>query len=259
MKQTYYSLIILLCGMLQVGCNSESLPADPAATGSGTFALSLITESVQTENITRADMQFDLNSFRVTLKDNKDVTLINAKAFGQLSDGDRALPVGTGYRIAVESCTKEESTTANEGWGAIRFTGNETFNIESNKTTEVTIGCTMDNAGLQLVFDKSFVDKFPTYAATTQDARLLVFKRSNPDAIAYYEVPEFESNIKISLRITGSAGGWSDRIDLKKDIELKRGKINKLSVIYDENTGDIDINIGTGTDMGNTSDDVTIE
>lgn len=258
MKKIYYSLIILLCGILQVGCNSESLPADPATTGSGTFALSLITEQVQTEDITRTDIQLNLDSFKVTLKDNQGITLINAKAFGKISDGDRTLPEGNNFQIAVESCTKEESTAASNGWGAIRFTGSETFNIESNKTTEVAIGCEMDNAGLQLVFDTTFTQKFPTYAATTQDARLLVFKGSNPGAIAYYEVPESENKTKISLRITGSAGGWSDRIDLNRDVELKKGKINKLSVIYDENTGDIDINIGTGTDMGNTSDDVTI-
>lgn len=259
MKTRFISLLILFCGMLLTGCNNDSVPAEPSADGYGTFSLSLLTEDVQTELITRAETQIDVNSFKVTLKDNKNITLIDAKAYENLSDGDRTLPSGIGYQISVESCTQEESTTANDGWGKIRFIGNESFNIVSDQSTPVTIDCDMVNAGLQLVFDDSFIEKFPTYAATTQDVRLLVFKGTNTESIAYYEVEDGNTKSVVPIRVTGSAGGWSDRVDLTREVELTKGKITKLSIIYDENTGNIDINIGTDTGMDDSSDDVTIQ
>ena len=112
----------------------------------------------------------------------------------------------------------------------------------------------MGNAGLLVVFDQTFVSKFPTYAATTQDARSLVFKAANAGSVAYYNAST--EQIYVPLRLTGSAGGWSDRIDKVKEISLTKGKITRLTVKYDENSGDLDIEFGTDTDMGEGSDDV---
>lgn len=259
MKTRFISLAVLLCSIMLASCNNDSVPAEPTGNGYGLFALSLLTEEIETESITRTGIQVDVNSFKVTLKDNQDITLINSKAYGVLSDGDRTLPTGTGYQIAVENCTKEEAITVNDGWGDIRFFGNGKFNIVSDSSTMVQIECEMVNAGLQLVFDSTFTEKFPVYAATTQDARMLVFKGSNPDAIAFFDVEEGSTNAVVPLKLAGSAGGWSDRVNLTRDVELTKGKITKLAIIYDENTGDIDINIGTDNGMDGSSDDVVIK
>lgn len=259
MKTIYLSLIIFLCGMLQTGCINNSVPAEPAMSGSGKFDLSLLVEEVQTESITRTGVSLDVSSFKVTLKDSKGIVLINAKAYSQISDADRTLPSGTGYQISVESCAESEATTANEGWGAMRFVGSASFDIVSDDTTPVTINCTMENAGLQLVFDQSFITKFPTYAATTQDSRLLVFKGSNSNAVAYYDMEAGVTNSSVPLKLTGSAGGWSDRLEYTQEVGITKGKITKLTVIYDENSGDIDIEFDTDSDMGESSDDVTIQ
>lgn len=256
MKKIYLSLIALVCTMLQTGCTCEAVPTEPTATGNGTFALYVNADDIQTEVTTRGVI--DVSTFKVNLKDNKGISLIDGKAYGQLSDADRTLPASTGYQISVESCTQAEATTANEGWGAMRFTGSATFDIKSDQSTPVTINCTMENAGLKVAFDNSFTTKFPIYAATTVDNRSLVFKGTNPDAIAFFDVEG--ENPSISLKLTGSAGGWEDRIDQTKTVGLTKGKITTLTVIYDDNSGKIDINFGTNTDTGtDDSNDVTVQ
>ena len=256
MKKIYLSLIALVCTILQTGCTCDAVPTEPTTTGNGTFALSVNADDIQTEVTTRGTV--DVSPFKVNLKDKNGVSLIEGKAYGQLSDADRTLPASTGYQISVESCTQAEATTANEGWGAMRFTGSASFDIISDQSIPVEINCSMENAGLKVAFDNSFTTKFPIYAATTVDNRSLVFKGSNPDAIAFFDVEG--ENPSISLKLTGSAGGWEDRIDQTKTIGLTKGKITTLTVIYDDNSGRIDIefetNTGTDTDDSN---DVTVQ
>ena len=256
MKKICLSLIALVCTMLQTGCTCDAVPSEPTATGNGTFALSVNADDIQTEVTTRGAI--DVSPFKVNLKDKNGVSLIDGKAYGQLSDADRTLPASTDYQISVESCTQAEATTANEGWGAMRFTGSASFDIVSDQSTPVEINCSMENAGLKVAFDNSFTTKFPIYAATTVDNRSLVFKGSNSDAIAFFDVEG--ENPSISLKLTGSAGGWEDRIDQTKTVGLTKGKITTLTVVYDDNSGKIDINFGTntGTDTDD-SNDVTVQ
>ena len=256
MKKIYLSLIALVCIILQTGCTCDAVPTEPTATGNGTFALSVNADDIQTEVTTRGTV--DVSTFKVNLRDKNGVSLIDGKAYGQLSDADRTLPASTGYQISVESCTQAEATTSNEGWGAMRFTGSASFDIVSDQSTPVEINCSMENAGLKVAFDNSFTTKFPIYAATTVDNRSLVFKGSNPDAIAFFDVEG--ENPSISLKLTGSAGGWEDRIDQTKTIGLTKGKITTLTVIYDDNSGrlDIEFETNTGTDTDD-SNDVTVQ
>ena len=256
MKKIYLSLIALVCTILQTGCTCDAVPTEPTTTGNGTFALSVNADDIQTEVTTRGTV--DVSPFKVNLKDKNGVSLIEGKAYGQLSDADRTLPASTGYQISVESCTQAEATTANEGWGAMRFTGSASFDIISDQSIPVEINCSMENAGLKVAFDNSFTTKFPIYAATTADNRSLVFKGSNPNAIAFFDVEG--ENPSISLKLTGSAGGWEDRIDQIKTVGLTKGKITTLTVVYDDNSGKIDINFGTNTGTGtDDSNDVTVQ
>lgn len=256
MKKTYILIIAILCGILQTACTSEDFSAQD---GQGKFALSILTADVETEDmpVGRSTTTFNVQDFKVSLTDNQGIALITDKTYSELSDGDRTLPSGTGYQISVESCDAEEALTVNDGWGQARFVGNATFDIVSDETTPVAVECIMENAGLMVLFDETFTTKFPTYAATTQDARTLVFKSSNVGSVGYYAL-ESATDV-VSLRLTGSAGGWSDRIDKTQNVAITKGKITRLTVNYDENSGDIDIEFGTDTDMDESSDDVTIK
>ena len=261
MKKIYLSLLTLLSGMLLTGCMNEDFSA-AEKNGKGTYALSLVREDVQDIVISRAgeqvaDGSYNVNDFKVKLSDKNGISIFQGKVYSELSAADRTLPVGTGYKIMVESCSQEEALTANDGWGQMRFTGETTFEIKNNETTPLEVNCTLQNAGLMVVFDESFTSKFPIYAATTQDTRALVFKGTTTGKVACYNVEE--ENNSISLKLTGSAGGWSDRIDIVKEVSIVKGKIMRLTVIYDDNSGDLDIEFGTDNDMTDSDDDVTIQ
>lgn len=261
MKKIYLSLLTLLSGMLLTGCMNEDFSV-AEKNGKGTYALSLVREDVQNIVISRAgeqvaDGSYNVNDFKVKLSDKNGISIFQGKVYSELSAADRTLPVGTGYEIMVESCSQEEALTANDGWGQMRFTGETTFEIKNNETTPLEVNCTLQNAGLMVVFDDSFTSKFPVYAATTQDTRALVFKGTTTGKVACYNVEE--ENNSISLKLTGSAGGWSDRIDIVKEVSIVKGKIMRLKVIYDDNSGDLDIEFGTDNDMTDSDDDVTIQ
>jgi hypothetical protein len=52
--------------------------------------------------------------------------------------------------------------------------------------------------------------------------------------VAYYNTDQ--PTVTVSIRLTGSAGGWSDRIDMIKDVTLTKGKITRLTIAFDENS-----------------------
>jgi hypothetical protein len=75
--------------------------------------------------------------------------------------------------------------------------------------------------------------------------------------VAYYNTDQ--PTVTVSIRLTGSAGGWSDRIDMIKDVTLTKGKITRLTIAFDENSDGVDIELETDTGMDESNDDVTVQ
>lgn len=248
MKAIYHIFIITLISILGGGCNSDMVPGKEAnASATGRFTVSVLTEEVTTEDITRGTTSnMDVNRFKVSIADAKGLTLVAGKEVGTLEDNDRILPVADDYLIQVTNCMEEEAISANDGWGCIRFLASEKFDIVAGSITPLELECTMANAGLMVLFDESFTNKFPVHAATTQDTRSLVFKSDNPGKVAYYNLNQSQGTVP--LRLTGgSAGKWEDRIDKTENITITKGKITKLHVSFSENGGDLNVDINTDT------------
>ena len=231
-KHKILKIAVLSCCILNIGCNNDIIPSDPTGI-KGELVLKLKAGDVKTEIITRSTLDFDINSFKINLSENDGTPLFVNKLYGELNETDCTLPAESGYQITAESCSQDESVTQNGGYGYPRFVGEATFNITPRQETHVNIKCTMVNAGLQISFDQTFLDKFPTHAITTQDTRALVFNKNNADKIGYYEV---NANTSLKLRLTGSAGGWEDRLDTIKEIILEKGKIKRLLITYTDNS-----------------------
>lgn len=231
-KHKILKIAVLSCCILNIGCNNDIIPSDPTGI-KGELVLKLKAGDVKTEIITRSTLDFDINSFKINLSENDGTPLFVNKPYGELNETDCTLPAESGYQITAESCSQDESVTQNGGYGYPRFVGEATFNITPRQETHVNIKCTMVNAGLQISFDQTFLDKFPTHAITTQDTRALVFNKNNADKIGYYEV---NANKSLKLRLTGSAGGWEDRLDTIKEIILEKGKIKRLLITYTDNS-----------------------
>lgn len=233
MKSVYSLSLILFLGLVFVGCESNVLPEN-ALSDEGTFSLSLTPDEVQSEVVTRASLHLDVATFQITLTEADGMSLLEKRLFGELSEAERILPAATDYHLKVESCTPAEAIALNEGWGMAHFVATTTFDIVSDQHTPVSLTCSMDNAGVQFVFDQSFLDKFPIHAATTQDSRSIVFNKDTQDRVAYYPIAE-ETTI-VRLKLTGSAGGWSDRLDMTHTLTLTKGKIYTVNVTYNESS-----------------------
>ncbi|MBQ2362894.1 MAG: DUF4493 domain-containing protein [Bacteroidaceae bacterium] len=252
------SYIIISLAVFLCSCSSDT-PMPEQSKGEGRFLLSILTSSVTTEDITRATtFNFDVDTFKVSVFDAKGLELISRHQADQLSDVDRTLPVAEDYRIDVEDCSAHEAVTANKAWGMPRFAASTTFDIIKDETTSLEMVCTMVNAGLKIIFDKSFTQKFTTYAATIQDSRNIVFK-AEEKRVAYYNLEQPTGSI--SVRFTGAAEGWfGDRIDQTRDITLTKGKITNLTVRYNDGTdGEAGISITTDFEMTETSQDVLVQ
>lgn len=258
MRKIYNVIATALFALLAGSCMNDTMPAD-STKGKGQFVLSILTERVETEDMTRnagSQIAVDVNTFKVTLKDKSGAAFFSGKQYKDLTEHDRSLPVDTDYQILVESCSDEESVSSNNGWGQPHFFASENFNIVSGETTPLALECSMNNAGLMMIFSESFITKFPAYAATTQDARALVFNNRNASKVAYYT---FDGDTDaLSLRLTGSAGGWNDRIDIIRDITLTKGKITRVTVSFSNSSTDMDIDFDTDTDMTESNDDAII-
>lgn len=256
MRRIHYIFILAL--MCLLGSCSIEIPTHELVRGEGTFHLSIITSAVSTEDITRATVfNFDTDTFKVSVTDAKGLELISRKENGQFTDADRTLPTAKDYKIEAENCSEAEAVAYNNAWGKERFYAQTLFDIVKGETTSLSLECTMTNAGLAVIFDNSFVTKFPTHAVTTQDVRSLVFKSSDASAVAYYNTDQ--PTVTVSIRLTGSAGGWSDRIDMIKDVTLTKGKITRLTIAFDENSDGVDIEFETDTGMDESNDDVTVQ
>lgn len=247
-------VLYVLCLLMLVACTCHDIA--PAGSHSGRFALTLVPGEIRTELSTRAAM--DVQAFKVTLTDNRLVPLMQGKVFGDITPEQCLLPVGTDYQISAQSCNPQEALAANTGWGTVRYVGEATFDIAESQTTPVEIHCAMANAGLQVRFDASFVDKFPIHAVTTRDSRALVFGSNNTQAVAYFNT-EGQVAPTITLLLTGSKGGWDDRLNKEHTVALVPGKVKILTLKYNEGMGDLDVDIDTDTSIDNESHDVIVD
>ena len=226
-----HSLYMLLAALLLITSCDDNHITPVMGNEAGTFSLVLTPGEVQSEVITRAALNLDVEDFQITLAEANGTLLLDKRLLGELSEAECTLPAATGYQLKAESCTPEEAITLNERWGMAHFVATTTFDIVSNQHTPVSLTCSMDNAGVQFVFEQSFLDKFPIHAVTTQDGRSLVFNKDTHEKIAYYPIEEDGETVR--LKLTGSAGGWSDRIEIIQEMPISRGKIYMVSVAYD--------------------------
>lgn len=242
--------------MLTAACSCD--PVDLAQTaGEGNFSLRVKAEKVVVGEETRTTVEVDVNEFLIHLVNVNGDKLIDGKKKSSLNAADYNVQSADGYTITAKSCVPEEATTANDGWGAPYFMGETAFGVTAGATTPVSINCTLQNAGIVVEPTTSFTDKFPIYAITTDDARSLVWDSSHTDAIAYYDMAA--STATLNLKVTGSKGGWEDRLNKTFAIELQKGKVCKVTLQYDDNSGNIDIGFETDKDINTDDSSTTVE
>lgn len=223
---------------MMVACSGD---VEMTSVGKGNFSLGLSTDGVNVDVVTRAAHELtesEAAEYTIILRQGEN--LVWTKNFTDITGPDCTQPLGTDYIVSAENCTIEEAEGANEGWGQRRIAGeSEPFAIVTGDTTAVMVNCSVQNAGLCVMFDKSFTDYFSEYAVTTDDLRALKFNATNAaefdvnrqlthGTIAYYNV---ESNGKHMVNVIISASaGWDGTVRLTRSLTLQSGRITRLRV-----------------------------
>lgn len=206
-------------------------------------------------------------NYWVTLYKGQDI----CRATTLLKDLDTRLNAGYGYVLKAESCLESEAELANEGWGQRRYAGcSSSFAIKPGETTKVGVGCTVANAGLEIVFDATIPYHFSTSYSVTivEGERTIVFdentggKRADdivtPGHIAYYNVGDGDTR---TLTYTIEAYGTNKRLVKSGTLVLTKAKVSRLTLTFIPGVLDLDITIDQADlfvshDIAITDDDV---
>ena len=152
---------------------------------------------------------------------------------------DLRLPVGQGYKVYAESCSKEDAENSNEHWGQKRFTGSSAeFGINKGQTTKASIGMRVDNTAICVIIDASLASYFKEACTLdiTESGRYLRWDYDNAGKgtnendngqIAYFNVDETNQR---SIRYTITASAEGNITNSGGTITLNRAKMSRLKL-----------------------------
>lgn len=242
--------LVLLTGCLMDACSAD-IPETPVPSTDdteqwGTLELSLGSATRATSTVISKE---EADNYWVTVY--KGEGIIREKT--RLRDLNTRLSAGYGYVVEAESCLEPEAESANDGWGQRRYAGrSSSFAIKPGETTKVGVGCTVANAGVEVVFDETMEHHFTTsYRVTiTEGERTIVFdeltggKREGgvitPGSVAYYNVDESGTR---TLTYTIEAYGEGKQLVKTDNMTVRKSKISRLTLIFIPGTFGLDVTI----------------
>ena len=228
-----YTLLLASCS--EVDFNFPS-PGDKEEVGN--FALTLTGEKASTRSTTTVITEEEAKNFLITIYKGSDVYRQTAR----LKDVNTTLSAGYGYSIFAESCSQEDAITSNNDWGQRRYAGiADAFAIKAGQTTPVSVGCSVANAGVEVVFDQSVPEYFTTSYDVTihDDNRTIVFdsktggtqvgEQITQGDIAYFNVDE---NGHHTITYTITAVG-PKVLTKTGTLELNKARISRIKLNYE--------------------------
>ena len=237
----YLSIILSLLLFVACSVNEPDIQTEQPLSDDedqmGNIELTL-TGEYETRATTTVITKEEADNFLITIYKGSDVYRQTAR----LKDMNTKLSAGYGYKVFAESCSEEEAITTNDGWGQRRYSGLSTsFSVKAGKTTPVSVGCSVANAGVEVVFDESVPAYFTTsYDITIQEGdRRIVFDYItggtqvdgliNQGDVAYFNLDE-EGHHTVTYTIT--AVGPKTLIKTGT-LELSKAKISRIKLNYE--------------------------
>ena len=236
----YLNFILFL--LLLVACSNDiDMPTGVSSTDAedqmGRVDITLTGES-QTRATTTVITKEEADNFLITIYKGSDVYRQTAR----LKDVNTKLSAGYGYKVFAESCSEEEAISTNDGWGQRRYSGiSASFAVKAGKTTPVSVGCSVANAGVEVVFDESVPAYFTTsYNVTIEEGdRRIVFDEFtggtqvngmiNQGDIAYFNLDE-EGHHTVTYTITAVG---PKTLTKTGTLELSKAKISRIKLNYE--------------------------
>ncbi len=245
-KLCFTLLTAFLLGACSADITETTIPPIDDTEQWGTLELSLGSATRATSTVISKE---EADNYWVTVYKGQDIS----RETTRLRDLNKRLSAGYGYIVEAESCLEPEAESANNGWGQRRYAGQSaSFAIKPGETTKVGVGCTVANAGVEVVFDETMVHHFTTsYSVTiTEGERTIVFdeltggKREagviTPGSVAYYNIDE--SNTR-TLTYTIEAYGEGKRLVKTDNMTLSKSKISRLTLVFVPGTLGLDVTI----------------
>ncbi len=238
-------LSLILSSLLFASCmvhemdmpNGKQTPAETEEEQMGNIEVTLTGER-QTRATTTVITKEEADNFLITIYKGSDVYRETAR----LKDMNTRLSAGYGYKVFAESCSETEAITSNSGWGQRRYAGmSAPFAVKAGQTTPVSVGCSVANAGVEVVFDESVPAYFTTsYDITiTEGNRTIVFdaitggtqsgNEINQGEVAYFNVDE-EGHHTITYTITAVG---PKTLTKTATLELTKAKISRIKLNYE--------------------------
>lgn len=245
-KLCFTLLTAFLLGACSADITETTIPPIDDTEQWGTLELSLGSATRATSTVISKE---EADNYWVTVYKGQDIS----RETTRLRDLNKRLSAGYGYIVEAESCLEPEAESANNGWGQRRYAGQSaSFAIKPGETTKVGVGCTVANAGVEVVFDETMAHHFTTsYSVTiTEGERTIVFdehtggKREagviTPGSVAYYNVDDSGTR---TLTYTIEAYGIGKRLVKTATMVVTKAKISRLTLIFIPGTLDLDIAI----------------
>lgn len=175
MKRHILYILFILTAILATSCVADLEPLPKGW-------LHVSPPSRDTSALTRTTEEID---YLVSIQKGANL-IISPVRYSQLS-GPIPLSEGTGYNLIAESCTKTEAENQPSIYGQPRYAGSESFSIEANVETKVSVNCSMANAAFCIMKDESFY--YPEFTVTaTLNGRSLTF--TDEEQMGYFNVGE---------------------------------------------------------------------
>ena len=186
--------------------------------------------------------------FLVTIYKGSDIV----RTTTYLKDINTSLSAGYGYRVFAESVSEQTAITSNDGWGQRRYAGTSaSFAIKAGEVTPVNVGCSVANAGFEVIFDESVAEYFTTsYTVTITDGeRTLVFDAASggskvdgnitPGRVAYFNLDaEGSHTISYTIRAVGPK-----TVEKSGTIDLSKAVISRINLNYERSTFDFQVTL----------------
>lgn len=243
-----WTMILFLASCSAEKGESPILPEPPVAEADSLGTLELRLESTNnTRATTTVISKAEAENFLITIYKGTDVYRETAK----LKDINTRLSAGYGYTVKAENCTETDAETSNEQWGQKRFAGfSEPFAIKAGEITKVGIGCSVANAGVEVIFDETVPHHFTdSYQVTISgNGRPIIFdeetggKKESGNIIAgdvaYFNVDKDGKRV-VTYKI--EAYGPGKRLVKSNTVELAKATISRLTLTFIPGTLDLDI------------------
>ena len=238
-----FSMLLLIS---LFGACSENIPDIEKPDEWGTLEVALDAATRATSTVISKE---EADNYWVTIYKGQDIS----RETTRLKDLNTRLSAGYGYTVKAENCLEAEAEAANNGWGQRRFLGvSPSFAIKPGETTKVGVGCTVANAGVEIVFDETILEHFTiSYRVTiTEGERVVVFDEATggkreegvitPGSVAYYNVDDSGTR---TLTYTIEAYGIGKRLVKTETMVVTKAKISRLSLIFIPGTLGLDVSM----------------